>query len=398
VSESRPAGEEGSTLRPVETNTRPEPKLPGGREPARSGLEELLQGATQAIGRILGATTVLTALLYYFGWARTRTIFSYFAVDQSTLGFSTVTYLLYSAGTVISLLVIILVVALLLVAGQLLLARTIRATASPSLPLRLLVVVMAVAGTILCLHGFANLVPHAVLRPILTLLAPALLLTLLALWVAVVSQPLVHVLGHKPRRMFQVVAVLVGLLVVALFIWRAAALARQIGAWEFVLAPLSIGGGVALISFAVHTGQQVRAGGYVPDNNDARVPWLSTAAATMVVLLLALCLMWAVGVYAAATGATTAYQMALRLDRQTSVIVYTSKRLSIDAPGVHETTLNGTDASSAYKFRYTGLRLLAQARGKYYLLPDEWSADHPVTIVLPESEIARVDLVLGSRS
>ena len=64
---------------------------------------------------------------------------------------------------------------------------------------------------------------------------------------------------------------------------------------------------------------------------------------------------------------------------------------------MNETPLASTDADGAVTFRYTGMRLLAQAGGKYYLLPDEWSADHPVTIVLPEGEIARIDLVLGRR-
>jgi len=122
---------------------------------------------------------------------------------------------------------------------------------------------------------------------------------------------------------------------------------------------------------------------------------LRLAAVTpAVVLLIGFSLFWFVGAYAEATGNTLAYRTALELDEQTSVVVYSARRLQItDAPGTRETTLPGT--GSAYRFKYTGLRLLTQAKGRYFLLPDGWSAVYPVTIVLPDTDDVRIDLVRG---
>src|SRR4051794_19905322 len=47
---------------------------------------------------VLAPITVLTALLYYFGWVRTAAIFSRFGVDQRILAYTVDDYLLRSAG------------------------------------------------------------------------------------------------------------------------------------------------------------------------------------------------------------------------------------------------------------------------------------------------------------
>jgi hypothetical protein len=46
---------------------------------------------------LLGPTTVLAALMYYFGWVRTRAFYAYFGVDVDSLGLSTSDYTLRSA-------------------------------------------------------------------------------------------------------------------------------------------------------------------------------------------------------------------------------------------------------------------------------------------------------------
>jgi hypothetical protein len=52
----------------------------------------------RAAGIIASQTAVLTALLFYFGWARANAAFGYFGVDVSLLGFSTSDYLLRSVN------------------------------------------------------------------------------------------------------------------------------------------------------------------------------------------------------------------------------------------------------------------------------------------------------------
>jgi len=48
----------------------------------------------QLVTAIVAPTTVLTALLFYFGWIRTNALFQYFGVDATVLGFTTQDYLL----------------------------------------------------------------------------------------------------------------------------------------------------------------------------------------------------------------------------------------------------------------------------------------------------------------
>jgi hypothetical protein len=55
--------------------------------------------ALESFVRLVGPSTVLTALLYYFGWARTHAVYLYFGIDADALGFSPVDYFLRSADT-----------------------------------------------------------------------------------------------------------------------------------------------------------------------------------------------------------------------------------------------------------------------------------------------------------
>jgi len=55
-----------------------------------------LERALQMLTAIVAPTTLLTALLFYFGWIRTNALFQYFGVDATALGFTTQDYLLRS--------------------------------------------------------------------------------------------------------------------------------------------------------------------------------------------------------------------------------------------------------------------------------------------------------------
>jgi hypothetical protein len=48
---------------------------------------------------VASQAALITALLYYFGWVRTRATFDYFGVDVSLLGFSTTDYVLRSLNS-----------------------------------------------------------------------------------------------------------------------------------------------------------------------------------------------------------------------------------------------------------------------------------------------------------
>jgi hypothetical protein len=60
--------------------------------------KDTIKSTLETIGRIIAPITVITALLYYFGWIRTGAIFGRFGVDQRVLAYSVDDYLLRSAG------------------------------------------------------------------------------------------------------------------------------------------------------------------------------------------------------------------------------------------------------------------------------------------------------------
>jgi hypothetical protein len=70
--------------------------------------------------------------------------------------------------------------------------------------------------------------------------------------------------------------------------------------------------------------------------------------------------------------------------------------LSLNYNGIEEQEVNTTEKS--YRYRYSGLKFLTHANDKYFLLPDRWSASDPVTIIIPENDTIRVEMMPGVSS
>jgi hypothetical protein len=273
------------------------------------------------LGSVVAPATLLSALLYYFGWVVTNAQASVFGLDESALGYSTRDYLLRSTG------------ALFIPLGGI-----------------LLLGVMWVWG-------------H----------------TVLSWWL------------ERPER-YRTVA-------------RLATAIRIVGAGTFaiglvgvvrpssmnaILPPLGFSLGIAMSAYAAFLRRRLR----TVQRGRAAFPGRASLRAlnlTMVGLLMALSLFWVIGDYAETVGHERALRAAARLASRPSVIVYSAKRLHIDGPGVRETELREPD--SAERFRYSGLRLLFRANGKYFLVPEGWSPSNGVTIVLPDIEAFRLEFV-----
>lgn len=86
-------------------------------EVADRGLGSVFEFAT----RVLAPVSVLTAVLFYFGFVREQALFTYFGVDLGSVGFSTTDYLVRSAGTLFIPLATVLIGAVAAVAAHLLL-------------------------------------------------------------------------------------------------------------------------------------------------------------------------------------------------------------------------------------------------------------------------------------
>lgn len=70
---------------------------PPAREPVEAEAPDIAPRQI-AVGRVIAAvasqTTILSALLFYFGWASTNALYGYFGVDASVLGLSVTDYLI----------------------------------------------------------------------------------------------------------------------------------------------------------------------------------------------------------------------------------------------------------------------------------------------------------------
>jgi hypothetical protein len=122
----------------------------------------------------------------------------------------------------------------------------------------------------------------------------------------------------------------------------------------------------------------------------------STTLAISKVLLgafILLSLFWTASDYATALGNGRARQVAERLSMQPATTILSAKRLLISGPGVREQRIN--DSSSAYHYRYDGLRLLLRSGGHYFLIPDSWSRSRGAVIMLPESGDVRLEFKPG---
>jgi hypothetical protein len=142
----------------------------------------------------------------------------------------------------------------------------------------------------------------------------------------------------------------------------------------YLFAPVSPGLGALLLAYAVYL----------------RWGWLSPVAVGLVLSLVVLSGFWAASKYADALGRGRATRLAGSLSTRPSVVLYSKQRLQL---GVPETRFNSRD--SAYAFRYTGLRLLVRSGGKYFLLPYDWSREHGVAIVLPDTDEVRMEFRPG---
>jgi len=78
------------------------------------------------LGQFVAPTTLLTALLFYFGWAHVYWFFDYFGVDSSILAPSTREYVMRSVDALFIPLIAVAVVGLALMWGHLALPERVR--------------------------------------------------------------------------------------------------------------------------------------------------------------------------------------------------------------------------------------------------------------------------------
>lgn len=141
--------------------------------------------------------------------------------------------------------------------------------------------------------------------------------------------------------------------------------------FAFIAWPLSIGAGALLTYYGMHL-----RGTADPDREPLLRIFVAIAAVVM--------LFWGTSNYATLEGRALADRLIGDIRGQNAVTVYSSKRLYLTGAGVAEAELPGKN--NAYSYRYTGLRLLAHAGGRYFLVADQWAPGRGTVMVLREKD------------
>jgi hypothetical protein len=281
-------------------------------------VERLISWAASVVAPL----SVLTAVLFYFGYASSRAHFEYFGVDVDTIGLSTQDYVMRSPQALLTPLLVLVLVGVAVAIGDDVFRRRVHAAAVASTDAD-----DSVAG-----QGRGRLAELERSFRLLELAGRCLLAVgaLLLFGYAVLQD------------------------------WTPYPLVTPL--------VMGIGAGLALSSARIR--------GLIRAEAGARVG---------VVLALSLVLVtdvfWATATAAQWSGRGSARQLALHLDQLPTVIVDTRERLNSVSPTIKESALPAS-AAQTFHYRYRGLHLLIQGRDRLFLVPGVWSPSN-FTLMLP---------------
>lgn len=299
---------------------RPERGRPPERVAAEPGFA-LPPQLVKILGAIVAPTTLLTALLYYFGWSHAYWFCDYFGVNSTVLGFTTTDYLMRSVDALFVPMTVAACAALLAVWGHSVLRARLAAGSRPR-ALRFGVPGAMLLGGVLLAGGFLSVFTTTVLSE------------------------------------------------------------------HLVAAPLSLGFGVLLLVYVLHLRQLIAAAPAGTDPDRGR-GWVAVAEWAVVFVLIGLSLFWAATDYSAAVGRSRASDFVAGLPRYPNVVIYSEHSLSLHVPGIRQ--VRCTDADTAYRFRYDGLKLVLESGDQYLFLPSQWTSARGIAILIPRSDSLRLE-------
>jgi hypothetical protein len=298
-------------------------------QPAPTDPTRSLRATLRGVGTVVAPTSAVTALLYYFGWTRTSVQATRLGLDESLLGYSTQDYLLRSITSMLAPLVV----------------------------------------------GF------------LALLAGLGLHALLTTWIQRTGGPADKSTAEPVRRR-RLGRVVVGIGVGGLVLVAVGGAGTQVKqpSHELYLAtPICVTLGLILLIYAANLYRRFLIRAALADAAE-ELQGLRVVGVGAVLMLVIASLFWNVSHYADIKGRRLASTVERQVPNQPSVIVYSEKRLYLQPP-VIETRLDPTDA--AYKFAYSGLKLLFRADDKFFLRPAEHLPGP--NIVLPDGPGLRLE-------
>ncbi|MDH2429252.1 hypothetical protein [Sphaerisporangium sp. TRM90804] len=287
---------------------------------------------------VITPASILSALLFYFGYASSRVKYEYFGIDVDTVGLGTQDYIMRSPEPLLTpLLVFTLLGAGLLtahVAVRRRIAVSVDAGDRSAARVRTAARVTLFTGLALIGAGVVLLLVYSVVRD----------------WAAyTLVTPLLFTTGA-------------GLTVYA---WRVRDL---------------LDGALTRRAPATPPGEPP------PAADVAAFP--RRTVTVLLYVLFAVGVFWATATVAQWSGRGLAEDQARHLDRLPRVILDTRERLYLRSPGVEETVLPPSEGQT-FRYRYRRLRLLIVGGDRMFLVPETWSASNS-TLVVPIGEGARV--------
>ncbi|GLW05987.1 hypothetical protein Misp01_11170 [Microtetraspora sp. NBRC 13810] len=142
--------------------------------------------------------------------------------------------------------------------------------------------------------------------------------------------------------------------------------------------PLSLSVGALLIAY----------GGYVVMRTWSRPRWVTVLAVLTTVGLVMSGAVWATNSFASAFGRGVGITISRHLHEYPEAVIDTTERLkTLAAPDRMQ--LLPTAKGEKFKYRYRGMRLLTEAGGRLFLVPEKWTASSG-TLVLPYNADIRV--------
>jgi hypothetical protein len=291
---------------------------------------------------IIAPISVLSALLFYFGYVSSRAQYEYFGIDVDTIGLNTQDYIMRS-------------------------------------PQPLLVPLLAIAFL-----GSAGLVTDAAIRRRVTRAA---------------GSP--RVWAARSIRLLTSIAKAAGVLSLAAGIVLLTTYTYFRSWWAYsLITPTLIGTGTAMAVYAARTSnhlrEQLRLQNSAEPNErqtdavqaESGPTRLLRGGTVMSYLLIAASLFWTTATLAEWTGRGRAQDQAQQLDRLPRVILDTKERLFLRSPGIEETSLPTVEGQT-FRYRYRNLRLLIVGGDRMFLVPEQWSASN-TTLIVPIDESVRV--------
>jgi hypothetical protein len=282
-----------------------------------------LERVVSSAASVVAPLSVITALLFYFGYASSRAQYEYFGIDVDTIGLSTQDYVMRSPQPLLTPLLAFLLVAVAVAALNELIRRRVEA---------------AIAGgedpDPAVAEGFRR-----------------------------------RLRGDRRRARAVVAAGYVVLLAGVVLLLGYGYLLN----WPYypLVAPLTLALGAALGLYGRRVARLL----------DQKGP-TRRAAALSLALVLGVSAFWATATFAQWSGRGSAVELADNLDRLPSVIVDTTERLYLTSPNIDERVLEPSDGQT-FHYRYRNLRLLIQGRDRLFLVPGgRWSAENS-TLVVP---------------